>query len=230
MVKSVTNRPVKKLAGALLTASAALVAATGCGSGSASDSPEAKLRPRSAVAARAVHGDRLFGYPAMSGLVVRTDPGDLSADLPGFYSDPAKAVAGLRSDGFVAGVGRNFKSATGPDIATHVVVQMRDAKGAAAEVEREIHSLLHLPCPPGLRCEQRTERFGISDIPGAAGMNTTQIIGTQPGSPHPDVLRADAIVFRSDEFVEQVFLGTEQPSTHRAALIKTAQGLYRQGT
>jgi hypothetical protein len=206
-----------------------MVAATGCGSDSESRSPQANPNPRPAVAARAVHGDRFFGFRAISGLTVRTDPGELSADLPGFYANPEKAVADLRIDGFVAGVGRNFKSEDGPDVATHVVVQTRDAQGAKAEFEREIDSLLHLPCPPDLKCEQETERFDIPRIPGAAGVNTTQTIKTPPGSLHPDILRADAIVFRSDTFVEQVFLGTERPSKHRAALIRAAQRLYQQG-
>lgn len=205
-----------------------VVAATGCGSASESRSPQADPEPRPAVAARAVHGDRFFGFPAVSGLTVRTDPGELSAALPGFYADPEKAVADLRSAGFVAGVGRTFKS-DGPDAATHVVVQMHDAEGAAAEFDREIDSLLHLPCPPGLKCRQETERFDVPGIPGAAGVNTTLAVKTQPGSVHPDVLRADAIVFRSDTFVEQVFLGTERPSKHRATLISAARRLYRQG-
>jgi hypothetical protein len=110
------------------------------------------------------------------------------------------------------------------------VIQMRDAQGATAEFRRQIDSLEHLPCPPGLKCEQKTEHFDIPDIPGAAGVNTTQTIKDQPGSLHPDVLRADAIVFRDDAFVEQVFLGTAQPAGHRATLIKAARDLYRQGS
>ena len=161
---------------------------------------------------------------------VRTDPGELSADLPGFYADPEKAVADLRRGGFVAGVGRTFKSEDGPDAATHVVVQMRDAQGATAEFEREIEWLRHQPCPPGLKCEQKTERFDVPRIPGATGLNTTLTIKGQQGSLHPDVLRADAIVFRDDAFVEQVFLGTERPSKRRDALIAAAQRLYEQGT
>jgi hypothetical protein len=216
----------------LVAAACLLIAATGCGSGSESDSPQPKPKPtpQSAVAGRVVHSDRFLGFPAVSEVAVRTDPGELSADLPGFYADPEKAVAELRRDGFVAGVGRTFKSEDGPDVATHVVVQMRDADGATAEFERQIDSLLHLPCPPGLECEQETERFGIPGIPGAAGVNTTQTIKKQAGSLHPDVLRADVIVFRDDAFVEQVFLGTERPNKHRAALIEAAQKLYQQGT
>jgi hypothetical protein len=215
----------------LLVASAcSLIAAAGCGSDSESDAPKANPNPRSAVTAHVVHGDRFFGFPAISGLAVRTDPDELSADVPGLYADPGKAVADLRRDGFAAGVARTFKSEDGPDVASHVVVQMRDAQGATAEFERQIDSLLHLPCPPGLECEQETERFGIPGIPGAAGVNTTQTIKKQAGSLHPDVLRADVIVFRDDAFVEQVFLGTERPNKHRAALIEAAQKLYQQGT
>jgi len=194
------------------------------------DSPQAKPNPQASVAARVAQGDRFFGLPAISEPAVRTDPGELSADLPGFYGDPEKAVADLRRDGFVAGVGRTFKSEDGPDGASHVVIQMRDAQGAAAEFNRQIDSLLHQPCPPGLKCEQETERFDIPRIPGAAGVNTTLTIKNKPGSPHPDVLRADAIVFRDDAFVEQVFLGTERPDKHREALIRAAQQLYQQGT
>jgi hypothetical protein len=207
-----------------------LVAATGCGSDAKPDSPQADPNPRPDVAPRVVHGDRFFGFRAISGPAVRTDPGELSADLPGFYADPEKAVADLRRDGFVAGVGRTFKSEDGPDAASHVVVQMRDAAGATAEFEREIDSLLHLPCPPDLKCKQDTERFDVPGIPGAAGVNTTQTIENQAGSVHPDVLRADAILFRDDAVVEQVFLGTERPDKHRAALIRAAQELYQQGT
>lgn len=182
------------------------------------------------MAARSVQGDRLFGFPAISELAVRTDPSELSADSPGLYAEPEKAIADLRRDGFVAGVGRTFKSEGGPDVASQVVVQMRDAKGATAEFERELDALLHQPCPPGLECEQSNERFDVPDIPGAAGVNTTLTINGQPGSLHPDVLRADAIVFRDDAFVEQVFLGTERPIKHRAALIAAAQKLYQQGS
>jgi hypothetical protein len=207
-----------------------LCAVTGCGSASTSGSSKAKTNSAPAVAPLAVQGDRFFGFPAISALAVRTSPGELSADLPGFYADPEKAIADLRRDGFVAGVGRTFKSEAGPDAASHVVIQMRDAQGATAEFEREIDSLLHLPCPPGLKCEQQTERFDVPRIPGAAGVNTTQTIKGQPGSLHPDVLHADAIVFRDDAFVEQIFLGTGRPSKHRAALIAAAQKLYKQGT
>jgi hypothetical protein len=208
-----------------------LLAAIGCGSGS---EPQTKAKPSpepaSAVEARVVQGDRFFGFPTISGLAVRTDPSELSADLPGLYTDPEEAVADLRRDGFVAGAGRTFKSDEGPDVAIHVVVQMRDAQGATAEFRRQIDSLEHLPCPPGLTCKQKTGRFDVAGIPGAAGVNTTQTIKDQPGSLHPDVLRADTIVFRDDAFVEQVFLGTAQPTRHRAALIKAAHDLYRQGS
>jgi hypothetical protein len=209
-----------------------LCVATGCGGDSSSPStssstPEPKITP--AVEPRAVRGDRFFGFPAISELAVRTNPGELSADLPGFYADPEKAVAALRRDGFVAGVGRTFKSQDGPDAASHAVIQMRDADGAKAEVKRELDSLLHLPCPPGLTCKQQTKRFAVPRVPGAAGVSTTQTIKGQPGSLHPDVLRADSVVFRDEEFVEQIFLGTEQPAKHRAALIAAAQKLYHQG-
>jgi hypothetical protein len=204
-----------------------LIAATGCGSGSSSDPPQARPRTPPAVAARVIDGDRFLGLPAISAPAVRTDPGELNADLPGFYADPEKAVADLRRDGYVAGVGRTFKSTDGPDAASQAVVQMRDARGATAEFERQVHSLLHQPCPPGLSCEQDTERFDVPGIPGAAGMSTTLTIKGQQGTLHPDVLRADAIVFRDDQFVEQVFLGTERPSTHRAALIRAARDLYQ---
>jgi hypothetical protein len=207
-----------------------LIATTGCGSDSTSDSPQAEPKPQAAVAARLADGDRFFGFPAISEPDVRTDPGELSGDLPGLYADPEKAVADLRRDGFIAGAGRTFKSEDGPDVASHIVVQMRDAPGATAEFERQIDSLLNLPCPPGLKCEQKTERFDVPGIPGAVGVNTTQTIKGQPGSLHPDVLRADAVVFRDDAFVEQVFLGTERPSKFRAALIKAAQDLYQQGS
>jgi hypothetical protein len=89
--------------------------------------------------------------------------------------------------------------------------------------------LLHPPCPPGLACDLRTERFDFPGIPGSAGVNTTQTIKNQAGSLHPDVLRADAIIFRDDAFVEQIFLGTERPMKHRAGLIRAAQKLSRQG-
>ena len=214
----------------LVTTVCMLSAATGCGSNSTSDSQKANATTPPAVALRVVHGDRFFGFQAISGLAVRTDPGELSADLPGFYADPEEAVADLRHDGFVAGVGRTFKSEDGPGAASHVVIQMRDAEGATAELERQIDSLVHLPCPPGLECEQRTERFDVPNIPGATGVNTTLTIEGQPGSLHPDVLRADAIVFRDDAYVEQIFLGTERPSKHRAALIAAATELYRLGT
>jgi hypothetical protein len=210
----------------LLVATAALmIAAAGCGSGS----PEANPKPRPAVAARAVQGDRFFGFPAISRVTVRTDPGELSADLPGLYVDPVKAIADMRRDSFVAGVSRTFKSEGGPDVAINVVVQMTEAKGAAAEFDRQLDALLHLPCPPGLKCKQETEHFDVPAIPGSVGVNTTLTIKTKPGSPHPDVLRGDAIVFRTDAFVEQVFLGTERPVDHRAGLIAAAQKLYRQG-
>ncbi len=214
----------------LVATACTLLAATGCGSDSASDSPQPQPKPRPDVDARVVHGDRFFGFPAMSGLTVRTDPGELSADLPGLYTDPEQAVADLRGDGFVAGVARTFKSDTGPDVASQVVVQMRDAHGAEAEFAREVDSLLHLPCPPDHECESATERFAVPRVPGATGMATTQRIHGQSGSLHPDVLRSDAIVFRDGAFVEQLFLGTERPSEHRAALIEAAQMLYRQGT
>src|SRR4051794_1926157 len=164
-----------------------LIAAAGCGSGSSSDPPQVRPASPPAVAARVIDGDRFLGLPAIYAPAVRTDPGELSADLPGFYADPEKAVADLR----------------------------------------QVHSLLHQPCPPGLAGEQDTERFDVPGIPGAAGMSTTLTIKGQQGSLHPEVLRADAIVFRDDAFVEQVFLGTERPSTHRPALIRAAQDLYQ---
>src|SRR4051794_330115 len=92
----------------LVATACTLIATPGCGSNSTSDSPQANAKPRPAVAARVVRGDSFFGFPAISGREVRTDPGELSADLEGFYADPEKAVADLRRDGFVAGVGRIF--------------------------------------------------------------------------------------------------------------------------
>ena len=202
----------------------------GCGSESPSGSPEENPKPRPAVAAHAVEGDRFLGLPAISTATVRTDPGELSADVFGLYADPEKAIADLRRDGFVAGIGKTFKAeGAGPDGASHIVVQMRDAQGAAAELERQVEGLRKQPCPPDLECEQETRRFDVPGIPGAAGVNTKLTIRKQIGTRHPDVLRADAIVVRDDTFVEQVFLGTEQPSEHRGALIKAAQGLYQRG-
>jgi hypothetical protein len=220
--------PLRSARVVLVATATMLIAAAGCGSDSTSHSPKANPKSRPAVAARVVQGERFFGFPAISGLAVRTDPGELSADLPGLYADPAKAVAELRRGGFIAGAGRTFKSDGGPDVASHVVVQMHEARGATAEFERQLDSLLHLPCPPGLECEQETERFDVPGIPGSAGVNTTLTIKNQPDSRHPDVLRADAIVFRDDAFVEQVFLGTERPITHRARLIAAARKLYEQ--
>lgn len=204
-------------------------AVAGCGS--SSDSPAAKPdeKPQPAVADRAVQGDRFFGFPAISEPAVRTDPGELSADLPGFYADPETAVADLRREGFVAGIGRTFKSEQGPDVVSAAVVQMSETDGATTEFDRELDGLLHPPCPPGLKCELETERFDVPGVPGAAGINTTQTIKNQSSSLHPDVLRADAVLFRDGVFVEQIFLGTERPTEHRAALIKAAQALYEKG-
>ena len=213
----------------LVATACTLIAATGCGSDATSE-PQAEPRARPAVAAHTVHGDRLFGFPAISEPAVRTDPGELRADLPGLYTDPQKAVADSRSEGFIAGVSRTFKSKDGPGAAFHVVVQMRGAEGAAAEFERQVDSLLHQPCAPGLECRRESERFAVLGMPGAAGVNTALTIENQPGGLHPEVLRADAIVFRDDAFVEQIFLSTRRPSKHRAALIKAARVLRQQGT
>jgi hypothetical protein len=118
-----------------------------------------------------------------------------------FYADPEKAVAELRRDG---------PRTEGP--------------------ARTGDGVLHLPCPPGLKCKLVTERFDVPGIEGAVGINTTQTIKDQAGSLHPAVLRADAVGFRDEAIVEQVFQSTERPSERRAALIDLAQELYRQGS
>lgn len=205
----------------------ACAAFVGCGSDSKPASSQADAKSKPDVAGRIVQEDEFLGLRVntMLGNVVRTEAIELSKDLPGLYADPEQGPADARRDGFVAGILKLFKNENGPNVAIHVVVQMRDEKGAAAEFDRQVEALSHLPCPPGTECDQETEPFDVPGIPGASGVSTKQTI-EGAGSLHPDVLRGDTIVFRNGKFVEQVFRGSVHPPKQRAALLEATRGLY----
>jgi len=190
-----------------------------CGSG-----PSERTRVRPDVAARVAQGREFLGLPEVHGMgnVVRTEPAKFNADIPGLYADPRRAVAELRTDGFVAGIARTFKVMGRPDGASSTVVQMRDAAGARSEFKRELASARAPACPrPGCRRQSRT--FAVPGVPGAVGLQVTLRMPKRERSEHPDVLRSEAIVFRDGAFVHQLWLGAARPAERRPQLIAAAR-------
>src|SRR3954453_2348464 len=146
-----------RLLPSVVAAASALLRA-GCGSDSKPASLPAKPPSTPGVAGHVVAGETFLGFPRLGGVGgVHTDPTAWVAASPfPLYVDMQKAVADMRRDGFVAGTLKIFKKTKGVGSAGSVAVQMRDATGAKAELDRQVAQAKALPCPspePGA-CKQ----------------------------------------------------------------------------
>jgi hypothetical protein len=200
-----------------------LIAVTGCGSHSEASTPD--------VGSRVVRTDSLLGFPPLTGLgaEVVTDPAAWVSGGPfPLYLDSQQAIADLGDDGFVAGILKVFKPTQGMGSAGNVVVQMRDAEGAANELERQTATAAALPCPENVQCTKAGERFDVPGIPDAAGVDVKQTFadpqtleGTTFNTTH-DL----TIVFTKGPFVYQLFVGGPGMEKRRGDLIAAAHAQY----
>src|SRR5215211_653304 len=154
----------------------AACALAGCGS-EAKEPPRAAATPSADLATRVVPGEKFLGFTLVRGFGegVETDPVEFAADNFGLYTDPPKAIAGLRRDGFVAGISKRFDAGSAVGAAASTTVQMRDAKGAAAEVKRQFDSAT-APCPDDPKCVTGTEHFEVPGVRGALGIEVRRAV------------------------------------------------------
>src|SRR4051794_17756998 len=146
----------------------------GCGSDPAPATRPHKTPAAAEVTRHVVDGDTFLGFPRLGGISggVQKDPTEWVAASPfPLYVDMEKAVAEMRRQGFVGGALRVFKKAKGVGSSGSVAVQMRDHAGAKAEVERELAQAKALPCVSPGACKQKIERFTVSGLPGATGVD-----------------------------------------------------------
>jgi hypothetical protein len=199
-------------------------AVTGCGSDSEASAPD--------VGNRVVQADTLLGFPVLSGLgnEVVTDPDGWVTGGPfPLYLESQEALAGLRDDGFVAGILKIFKPSQGVGSAGNVVVQVQNDEGATNELGRQTASAAALPCPQNVQCTKGSERFDVPGVPGAAGIDVKQRFAqpqTQEGTTFTTT-HDYTIVFTKGSFVYQLFVGGPGMEKKRADLIAAAQALYK---
>jgi hypothetical protein len=215
----------RHLAAPLVLAACALTVAAGCGSEDEQStrkyaSVRADATPSPDLASRAVEGDELVGFRLVAddGNEVQSDPGRFSADHAGLYANPPEAVIALRRDGFVAGTGKRFEPRQRRGLAESIAVQMRDAKGAAAEAKRQFSSAF-APYLGEPRCATGIERFEVPRVPGAVAVEIRHKVDGE-------VLYTTAIVFTKGTFVYQVFAGGPGIDHRRDELIDAARALY----
>jgi hypothetical protein len=180
----------------------------------------AEATPSPDLASRAVEGDELVGFRlvAHEGNEVQTDPGRFSADHAGLYANPPEAVIALRRDGFVAGTGKRFEPRQRRGLAESIAVQMRDAKGAAAEAKRQFSSAF-APYPGEPRCATGIERFEVPRVPGAVAVEVRHKVDG-------NVVDNSTIVFTKGAFVYQVIASGAGIDDRRDELIDAARALY----
>jgi hypothetical protein len=121
-----------------------------------------------------------------------------------------------------------FKPTQGVGSAGSVVVQMRDAEGAANELERQTASAAALPCPEAVRCSKDNGRFNIPAIPGAVGIDVKQTFArpqTLEGTTF-DTTHDLTIVFTKGPYVYQLFVGGPGMEKRRVDLIAAANAQY----
>lgn len=208
-----------------------LLVVVGCGiavaAGCASDPPTSKPDVESRVA----QTDALLGFPLLPGLDDQVTT-DVEAWVSGnpfpLYLDPQKAIGDLRRDGFLAGIIKIFKATQGVGSAGNVVVQVRDAKGAANELERQAAFARALPCPEQVKCTKNSERFDVEGVPGDAGIDVKQTFAhaeTHEGATFR-VTHDLTIVFTKGAFVYQLFVGGPGMDKKRVELIAAARAQY----
>lgn len=207
----------------LFVAASGLVVAAGCGSGSQTSTPD--------VGSRVVQADTLLGFPLLTGLgdEVVTDPeGWVTRGPFPLYPDSQKATVDLSSDGFVSGILKIFKATQGVGSAGNVVVQMRDADGAANELERQAASAAALSCPENVKCTRGSERFDVPGIPGAAGIDVKQTFA-RPETHEGTTFKMThdlTIIFTKGAFVYLFFVGGPGMEKRRDDLIAAAHAQY----
>ena len=205
---------------------ASLLLTAGCGSDQAVQTPQP---PKPDVAGRVVQGDTFLGFQLLSGLAgeVRTDPATFSGDSPGLYPDPQKAATALRQDAFVAGIAKIFKAPRGVGAAGSIVVQMKDAQGAAAEFRRQVAAAQALPCPEA-KCARKAERFAVKGLPDATGVDLKSTFAHEVTRDGMTFRATDdlAIVFTKGAFVYQLFAGGPGMNRKRDSLVSAAQAQY----
>ena len=210
-----------------------LTTAAGCGSDDKQSTvraraPKAKPKPSADLATRVVPGDEMVGFPVLAGVgnEVRTNPGAFVGDSPGLYADEEKAIAGLRRDGFIAGITKHFQpGAVGA--ADSTAVQMRAAHGAVSQAAAQLSSAT-APCAAAPKCVLGSRRFSVPGIPGASGIDVTHAADAE-------VLREAkvhsvhdiSIIFVKGPFIYNVFAGGPQMNQKkRAQLIAASRALY----
>jgi hypothetical protein len=215
-------------------AGCALAIMGGCGSNSKTTSQPHKAPATPDVARHVVAGERFLGFPRLGGVGrgIQKDPAAWVAASPfPLYVDMERAIADMRKQGFVAGALKVFKNDEGLGSSGSIAVQMRDAAGAKAELERELAQAKAIPCPSPDKCRQEVESFNVPGVPGAAGVDLKSTLA-RPTTEDGVTFRVShdlTIVFTKGPFVHQLFAGGPGIEKKRGALITAAQALARQG-
>src|SRR4051794_5835824 len=225
--------PSRRIA-SVVAAACALPLVGGCGSDPQPKSPPHKAPSTADVARHVVAGDTFLGFPRLGGVVggVQQDPTAWVAASPfPLYADMEKAVADMRRQGFVAGTLKIFKKSEGVGSSGSIAVQMRDAAGARAELERQLAQAKAIPCPSPDECKQEIERFDVPGVPGATGIDLKSTL-PRPTTEDGVTFRVShdlTIGFNKGPFVHQLFAGGPGIERKRGELVAAANELAQQG-
>jgi hypothetical protein len=224
--------PLRRIASVVAACTLPLVA--GCGSDPEPASRRHKAPSTPDVVKHVVAGETFLGFPRLGGVSggVQKDPTAWVAASPfPLYVDLETAVADMRRDGFVAGTLKIFKTTHGVGSSGSIAVQMRDATGAKAELERQLAQAKALPCPSPNECKQEIERFDVPGLSGATGIDLKSTL-PQPETEDGVTFRVShdiTIVFTKGPFVQQLFAGGPGIDKKRDELIAAAKALAQQG-
>jgi hypothetical protein len=224
-----------RLVSVVVAAACALPLLPGCGSDPVPAAKPGKPPSAPGVTRHVVAGETFLGFPRLGGVSgsVQKDPTTWVAASPfPLYVDMEKAVAGMRRDGFVAGTLKIFKNNKGVGSAGSIAVQMRDAVGAHAELNRQLAQARALPCvgPDPSGCKQEIERFEVPGLPGATGIDLKSTL-RRPATEDGVTFRVShdiTIAFIKGPFVHQLFAGGPGIDKKRDELIAAAKALAEQ--
>ena len=219
------SRRIRHVQVPLVVATCALLVTSGCGSRDERSarrvtSVRAVAIPSPDLASRVVKGEELVGLRLVRDDVgeVREDPDDFTANHAELGAQPAEAVTALRRGGFVAGTVKRFEPRQRRGMAESISVQMRDARGATAEAERQF-SAAFAPYPGESRCATGIERFDVPRVDGAQAVEIRHRV-------NGDVFDATTIVFTKGAFVYLLRASGAGIGDRRDELIEAARALF----
>ena len=151
------------------------------------------------------------------GMRCKRSSGSSAPVTPGSTSIPRRRSSPCAATDSVAGTGKRFEPRQRKGSAESIAVQMRDAKGAAAEAKRQFRSAF-APCPAEPKCATGIELRGPR-VPGAVAVEIRHKVDG-------DVFFNTTNVFTKSAFVYQVFASGARINERRDELIDAAQALY----